>query len=509
MLNAETRQTIVALHRAGESYRSIARRLRIDRKTVGGVIESGKNPTDVNSNSRIEVCEDLLRTLYKDCNGWVQRMHEKLIEEHGITIAYSTLTLRCRELGLGNNRKKNRRAAHVETGPGEEMQHDTSPYVVKLGGKAMGVVASVIYLRYSKMIYLKFYLHFRRYDMKCFLHEALKYFGGSAQICVIDNTNLARLLGSGASAIIHHEMESYSRRYGFEFICHEIKHSDRKAGNERCFRTVETNFLPGRTFRNLDDLNAQALQWATVRMAKRPHDKTKLIPAEIFEYERDYLTPFTPDLPGPTRSYSRSINPYGFVPIDANEYWVPGEKRGTVSIIEYPGRLEIFRERDRVVEYEKISADICGQKLSPKGTDLRPARRKRPRPTAMEEAELRKLGASVGDYIDFLLIEARGIRAHNIIRLIHGLSRRITATLFIRTIQRSCHYRITDFSVIENIASMLLAESGLSLPRMDIDPDLEKRQAFMDGETSPAPDLDVYDMPTEDEIEETPDNPLE
>jgi hypothetical protein len=50
-------------------------------------------------------------------------------------------------------------------------------------------------------------------------------------------------------------MEEFASRYGFQFVCHEVKHSDRKAGNERSFFTVETNFFPGRTFESLEDLN--------------------------------------------------------------------------------------------------------------------------------------------------------------------------------------------------------------------------------------------------------------
>ena len=65
-------------------------------------------------------------------------------------------------------------------------------------------------------------------------------------------------------------MEAFARQYGFEFRCHALKHANRKAGEERSFWTVETNFLPGRTFQNLEDLNRQALEWSTVRMEQRP-----------------------------------------------------------------------------------------------------------------------------------------------------------------------------------------------------------------------------------------------
>jgi hypothetical protein len=63
----------------------------------------------------------------------------------------------------------------------------------------------ILYLRYSKRRYLKFY----RFQMKCFLHEALTCWGYAPRQCIIDNTNLARLRGTGAQAVIVPEMESW------------------------------------------------------------------------------------------------------------------------------------------------------------------------------------------------------------------------------------------------------------------------------------------------------------
>ena len=87
---------------------------------------------------------------------------------------------------------------------------------------------------------------------------------------MIDNTSLARLYGTGKNAVIVPEMEQFAKQYGFKFICHEKGHANRKAGNERSFYTVETNFFPGRTFMDLADLNRQAFEWATERMVHRP-----------------------------------------------------------------------------------------------------------------------------------------------------------------------------------------------------------------------------------------------
>ena len=82
------------------------------------------------------------------------------------------------------------------------MQHDTSLYQVELAGRRVQLVASLIYLRYSKRRYLKFYRAFDRFRMKCFFHQALMFWGYAARQCIIDNTNLARLRGTGAHAVI-------------------------------------------------------------------------------------------------------------------------------------------------------------------------------------------------------------------------------------------------------------------------------------------------------------------
>jgi len=79
---------------------------------------------------KIELDPELLVKLYKDCDGWVQRIHEILTEEEGIEIGYSTLTLKIRELDLGTSR--NQRSDQVPDIPGEEMQQDTSPYRIKM-----------------------------------------------------------------------------------------------------------------------------------------------------------------------------------------------------------------------------------------------------------------------------------------------------------------------------------------------------------------------------------------
>lgn len=226
MIDADVRNAIYQLHLAGTALRDISRQFKVSRNAVRQIIrQQGAVPRTVRKD-KIQIDPDLLRRLYDECDGWVQRMHEKLVEEEKIQVSYPTLTRLLRTLNLGSSPAT--RCDRVPDEPGAEMQHDTSVYRLKLSGQPTRVIASLLYLRYSKRRYLRFYRVFNRFAMKCFLHEALMHWGYAAKQCIIDNTNLARLRGSGKLAVIVPEMAAFAQRYGTQFVCHEIGHSNRK-----------------------------------------------------------------------------------------------------------------------------------------------------------------------------------------------------------------------------------------------------------------------------------------
>ncbi|KPA10818.1 hypothetical protein MHK_008975 [Candidatus Magnetomorum sp. HK-1] len=353
MIDHQKREAIYLLHNEGMAIRKIARSLNVDRKTVRKIIEQKGQMPDSKRCDKKEPGDQLLIDLYNDCEGYSQRIYEKLEEENGIQIGYSTLTRKIRELELG--KPKNERCEQVEDEVGAEMQHDTTTYKVKLGDKTVELVASLIYLRYSKMRYLKFYRSFNRFKMKCFIHEALTFWGYCAPICIIDNTNLARLRGTGKKAVITAEMEQFSKHYGFEFVCHEKGHANRKAGNERSFFTVETNFFPGRKFQNLEDLNDQGVIWATEKFSNRPVSKSRLIPARAFEYEQNFLIKLATYITPPYVELLRTIDQYGYISVGGNYYWVPGVKRFEVKILQFSDHIKIYHQREMLIEYKLAS----------------------------------------------------------------------------------------------------------------------------------------------------------
>ena len=492
MIDQEMRKAICRLSDHGMPKAQIARSLKVDRKTVTEIIRQKGQLPDTARSDAIEVEPQLLIRLHKQCEGYIERVHEVLDEEHGIKIGYSTLTRKIRQLELG--KPKNQRCGQVEDMPGAEMQHDTSVHTVRLGSDRFKLVTSLLYLRYSKQRYLKFYRTFDRFKMKGFLHEALMFWGYCPDHCIIDNTNLARLRGTGKNAVIAPEMEQFAKRYGFQFVCHEKGHANRKAGNERGFYTVETNFLPGRQFNDLTDLNRQAFEWATIRVANRPVGKTGLIPARAFEYEQGYLKKLPPYITAPYMMLTRDIDQYGYLPVDANYYWVPGVKRFEARVLQYPDHIKVYHQRNLLIEYKLAPEDVKNQKIYPPGHPKpkhQPSNRKKP--TDAEEKKLRSASGIVNDYLNFVLNTCEGKKKHQFIRQLHALYQKMSAGLFDETIRRALTYRIDQIETIERIGVLQMKEAGYRMPPAQIDEQFKNRQAFIDGRFSDDVDLSVYE----------------
>ncbi len=481
------------MHERGMSIHEIVRTLGVSRNSVRDIIRNGAAVKLTPRKDVIVVAPEILAQLFKDCTGWRERIWEKLKDEHKVDVGYSTLTRKVRQLGLGLKP----RAAHIGDEPGGEMQHDTSPHKIKIGGQTVVVITVTLYFRYSKQIFIRFYRAFNRFRMKCFFHEALTHYGYSAPKCIIDNTNLAVLRGTGKDAIMHPEIVAFSRRYGFSFVAHELRHSDRKAGEERGFWTVETNFFPGRTFASMADLNAQGHHWATEIMANRMRAKSKLIPARAFEHETAFLRPVPAEMPAPYLPHDRKLDQYGFVAFDANHYWDPSGAVGAVKVLQYAREIKIYQGRRLLAAYP----------LPPEGTKNKIFPEDRPHPyqpqhaekrSADEETALRRHSTAVSAYLDFML-KGQGALRHRTLRQLHGLFRRLSPALFDRVIERAHRYGVADVGSLEEIARLLAREDAEFLPEVTCDGAYEERQEYLEGRITDSPSLKSYQQYLEDD----------
>jgi transposase len=471
--------TIHQLHEKGVERKQIARLLHLDPKTVRKALsQNAYEPR--HRKDKVIIDEDLLRDLYGECKGYVQRVHEKLTEEHGLTVSYSTVLRTIHEYNIGNNPKEP--CARVPDIPGAEMQHDTSPHDILVGNKKYRLTCSGLYFRYSKMRYIRYYKRFTRFTMKCFLDEALRHFGYSAQTCIIDNTSLAIDYGSGRDAVFSREMVKFAHNYGFRWYAHAIGHANRKAGKERNFYTVETNFLPGRIFSSQTDLNQQAFDWAVNRYAHRPQSKTRLIPSQLFESEKASLRIVPEYIHPPVQNHHRTLDQYGYIAFNGNFYWVPKTQITSLPIIEYPDHIVIYdTKHTKLITHPLYDELTKGEICTP--AHVKKVHRYTPRnikhSSKEEEARLRNDGESVCRFLDFIKSkESKTPHRHRFIKNLYRLRKKTTNAVFVTAIERALEYKVNDMGQITNIFSQILRKP---LYEKSIVQDYTQREEYIAG----------------------------
>lgn len=457
MLDKETRTAILALYNRGHAQRAIAKDLKISRISVKRVLSSGiTEPAAARRDCQLDPHLVDIRSLHAECKGSVKRVQEKL-QDLGCEVSYSTLTWFCRENGIGVEEKIP--AQRIVTGPGEEMQHDTSPYTILVGGKKVHRDAASLVLGYSRMIYVQFYATFDRFHCKTFLTQAFQYFGGTCRRCMIDNTHVIILCGTGKSAQAAPEIESFEERFGFRFEAHELGHADRSGKVERPFSYVEGNFLVGRTFKNDADLNAQALQWVE-KANRRMLREFKATPLDLFVAEKPLLVPLPLHIPEVYRLHRRTVDSYSCVSVRSFKYPVPAA---------YLGREVLIRETFTKMTVLDGHKEIAVHNKRQEGDPFVPLRPKEPAPhrqkqsSLAEEGKLAALGADMKTYLESLKKE-RGPRYIWSVRKLFQLMCQYKSDDVIKAVQKAAQHRLFDVRRVETILLQNLAERDYHLP---------------------------------------------
>jgi transposase len=90
---------------------------------------------------------------------------------------------------------------------------------------------------------------------------------------------------------------------------------------ERANGYLETSFLPGRSFEDIDDFNRQLGVWLK-RANQRIHGTTRVRPSEAILEDRGAMMAFPPVLPDPSWRFSIRLPRDHYVRVDTNDYSV-------------------------------------------------------------------------------------------------------------------------------------------------------------------------------------------
>lgn len=468
MLDQETRTTILALHARGNGSRRIAQLLKVSRGAVRNVLAS--KSAEVPKLERVEKAEQLrqeILRLHVECKGNLVRVHEMLdADNKELNLSYQALTAFCRRHGIGNKPKLP--AGHYDFAPGKEMQHDTSPHRFELGERQMlGQTASLV-LCYSRMRYIQVYPRFDRFTCKSFLQEALMHFGYAADQCMVDNTSVVRIRGTGADMVPAPEMRAFSERLGFKFVAHEVGDANRSARVERPFHHFEHNFFAGRKFRDWNDLNQQARLWCdTYNQTYHRHLQAK--PIELFASERMHLNPLPQWLPEVYQVHERIVDVEGFVSVYRHRYTVPYQLIDRhVQIRETKDKIIVYHGPRQVALHDKV-VDTKPRRVIEESH--RPERGKRKLGRNLADKVLTRIVEQFPEAADYATEIKKRSRGRGLLtmRRLRRLLEEYPTQPMLAALRNAQHYGLYDLDRLERMVLRNIAGDFFNLPDIEDD----------------------------------------
>jgi transposase len=452
--------------------------LEISRVAVRKVLKSNSTTVpELHRSEKAEPYRQQILELFGKCKGNLVRVHEELAAS-GAEMSYQALTAFCRRHGIGQTPPPVA-VGQYHFAPGEEMQHDTSPHDVELGGKRRKVQTASAVLCYSRMLFFQCYPTFQRFDCKVFLTEALRYFSGAAGRVMIDNTHVVVLRGSGREMVPVPEMAAFAERFGFQFVAHAIGNANRSARVERPFWFIENNFLAGRTFSSWEDLNSQARQWCDkVNATYKKH--IRAVPRELFAVERLHLKPLPSWIPDVYRLQQRLVDVEGYIAIHTNRYSVPLEWIGRrVEVRETKDKIEIQLDARRLVTHRRIAEAQHIRVLLPEHRPPRGERSTRPDPHPEEKAIV-TAAPELTDYVAGLKQRSRKVITLALRQLLR-LVREYPREPLLGAVREAAHYGLYDLDRLERMILRRVVREYFLLDRGGQDDDCEAVSNRKDG----------------------------
>lgn len=242
-----------------------------------------------------------------------------------------------------------------ETKPGEYAQVDWGlcDYVDQ-DGNVRKVPVFVMVLGYSRATYIEFT---KRCDihsfLRCLIH-AFEYFGGIPKVMLTDQMKTVVLgMGDDRKPRWHSLFADFAAAIGLVPKVCKVRRPETKGKVERGVQYVKNNFIPGKRFVDLQDLNQQALHWCD-RINRRIHGTTGERPMDRLQEE--HLSP----LPSADRwekylHEPRKVSRDGFVSYDGVRYGVPWRYSGREGTVrEVNGWVEIWIDGTCIARHQKV-----------------------------------------------------------------------------------------------------------------------------------------------------------
>ena len=213
--------------------------------------------------------------------------------------------------------------------PGEQAQCDWAHFGKLTIGRALRpLMAFVMVLSYSRHLFLRFYLGAA---MPYFIRghvDAFTWFNSVPRVLLYDNLKSAVLERRDEAIRFHPTLLELAAHYRFQPRPVAPARGNEKGRVERAIRFARDAFFAARSFRDVDDLNAQAAAWCAGAAAERlcPPERSRRV-REVFAEEQAHLLAL-PANPFPSEErLAVSVHKTPYVRFDLNDYSDPAHPR--------------------------------------------------------------------------------------------------------------------------------------------------------------------------------------
>jgi transposase len=290
-MNAETWAEIRRLKGIENlSISEIARRLRLDRKTVRRAVRSQGVP-------KRKVMPR--RSKLDDFKGYIQgRLEEfpritsvRLLRELG-ELGFEGGVSRLKEFVATIRVKPPEAFFRIETLPGEEAQVDWANCgTIRVGNATRKLSAFVMVMSYSRMLYAEFTLSQCLEDFLQAHVRAFRFFGGIPLKLLYDNLKAVCLTRLGSEIRFNERFLEFSGHYLFTPVLCQPGHGNEKGKVERGIQYLRSSFLDGRQITDWARDNDELRKWLSEVANVRAHAVTRRRPVDRFEEEKAKLRP--------------------------------------------------------------------------------------------------------------------------------------------------------------------------------------------------------------------------
>jgi transposase len=345
------------LERQGLSVSEIARKAGCDRKTVRKYLNRGlEAPVYGPRQPRprlLEPFETYLRERVAAFPGLSGSRVLREIRDIGYKGGYTAVTDFLREVRPPARTRFERR---FETPPGKQAQVDFAEFQVGFSDEP-GMIRKVwlfsMVLGHSRWLWGR-YCSSQNLQTVLRCHIAgFEAIGGVPSEILYDRMKTA-VIGEDAEGLVSYNTSLVALLNHYGAIPRACKpyRAQTKGKVERPFRYIRQDFFLARSFRNIDDLNAQFDEWRREQANPRLHATTGLVVEEAFAAEKPSLIAL-PAIPySAVLTIERRVSHEGMVSVAGNYYSVPDTTRKRiVEVQSHATEIRIFENGVRIATH--------------------------------------------------------------------------------------------------------------------------------------------------------------